>query len=81
MMTVYRLSLLIFAEMILLYIQSCKTSRKMKDISIFTVPTKAAAAKNPAISKWRDELLNIVKRDREDPNLIEICQLSLYQQH
>ena len=50
-------------------IHGCQTSRKMKHLGIFTVPTKAAAAKNPQISKWRDELLNIVKRDRQDAGL------------
>ena len=64
-------------------IHGCKTSRKMKDVSIFTVPTKSAAEKSPAVKKWRDELINVVKRDREDPDLkrlietdkVRICQL------
>ena len=55
----------------------------MKDVSIFTVPTKAAAEKNPAVKKWRDELINVVKRVREDHDLkrlietdkVRICQL------
>ena len=36
------------------------------------MPTKAAAAKNPQISKWRDELLDIIKRDRKDPELLAL---------
>ena len=41
-------------------------------MGIFTVPTKAAAAKNPQISKWREELIGVVNRDRQDPELLAL---------
>ena len=53
-------------------IYGCSSSRKTKNLGIFTVPTKAAAAKNPQISKWREELIGVVKRDRQDPELLAL---------
>ena len=41
-------------------IYGCSTSRKNKDVGIFRLP----AVKDDLSKKWREELLNVILRDR-----------------
>ena len=59
----------------------CPTSRRHKDISIFSLPTVVDG--NEVTAKWRSELLRVVTKDREidanfrqqiEKNKIYICE-------
>ena len=61
-------------------IYGCSTSRKNKDVGIFRLP----AVKDDLSKKWREELLNVILRDRVldeslkrqiEKNTLHICQL------
>ena len=46
-------------------IRSCSSSRRSKGISIFNIPKKNLKFKGAEQEKWRNDMINIITRDRE----------------
>ena len=46
-------------------IRGCSSSRRSKGISIFNIPKKNLKFKDAEQEKWRNDMINIITRDRE----------------
>ena len=46
-------------------IRGCSSSRRSKGISIFNIPKKNLKFKEAEQEKWRNDMINIITRDRE----------------